>query len=406
MGTDNGGSKPPYLRNDGHAFATRAVRDGGGDSTGREHSQAPALSSSFVFDSAEEAAKVFAGELPGYVYSRYSNPTVQTFEARMASLEGADFCLATASGMASLLGLCLTALQPGDRVVSSNLLFGTTHTFLQSYLPRLGCSCDFVPMTDYDAWRQALRADGKPARLAILETPANPCLQIVDLPRVAQICAEAGTELAVDNTFCTAAQLQPLSMGATWCFLSATKWLDGQGRCIGGVLLGPAEYEEAARTFMRVCGPTLSAFDAWVFLKGLETLDVRLQRSTASAAVVADWLCRQKSVERVYYPGLRDHPGHELAAEQMAGFGAVVSFSVAGGQQAAWRCMDSARMLSITPNLGDTRSTLTHPWTTTHRSLSPEQKTQAEIVPGLVRLSVGLEDPMDICNDLQSGLDT
>lgn len=390
-------SRPPAAAQD---FSTRAVRSGVQTSNFQEHSEPLFLTSSFIFNTAEEAAQVFAGEREGYVYSRYTNPTVSVFEQRLATLEGADFCLATASGMAALWALCMCVLKPGDRVVASRYLFGTSVALLAKYLPRMGVQCDFVDLDDLQAWEKAL--DGG-AALAFLETPANPVLQIADVPAIARLCERGGTQLAVDNTLPTAVQMRPLELGADWSVLSATKWLDGQGRCVGGALLGSSDKEEAAREHMRIIGPTLGAFEAWIFLKGLETLELRVQKASETALLIATQLASRPELEQVYYPGLPDHPGHALAASQMDGFGAVISFRLSGGREGAWRFMDATRMLSITPNLGDTRSTLVHPDTTTHRLVSPEEKERAGIAPGLVRLVVGLESERDIMADLERG---
>lgn len=381
---------------------TKAVRAGSVWSDLQEHAELLAVSSSYAFNSAEEAARTFSGEREGYVYSRYTNPSVRSFEQRLAALEGADCCVATSSGMSALLLLALAVLKPGDRVVSSAEVFGTTHAMLGSYLPqRLGIECEFVPLTQPQRWEKAL-ASG--ARLALLETPSNPLLKQADLAEIAALCRSQGTELVVDNTLPTPVQLQPFALGADWVWHSATKWLDGQGRCVGGALLGRAEYESDLREAMRVCGLSMSPFNAWVFLKGMETLHLRVEQASRTARQLAVWLQQQPQVEAVFYPGLESDPQRELAAKQMDGCGSIVSFCVRGGQQQAWRCMDATQLFSITPNLGDSRSTLTHPATTTHRGLSDADKEAQGIGPNLVRLAVGLEAPSDLRADLQRGL--
>lgn len=382
---------------------TAGVRAGSVFSDLGEHSELPFLTSSFAYRSAAEAAAVFAGEQDGFVYSRYTNPTVQSFEQRLARLEKADFCVATASGMSALLMLALCTLRPGDKVVSSDALFGTSVTMLRNYLPEhLGVECEFVPLADLEAWDKAL-ASG--ARLALLETPSNPMLEQVELKALSALCRRHGVQLAVDNTLPTPIHLRPFELGADWVWTSATKWLDGQGRCVGGALLGRRENEAAARNCMRVCGLTMGAFDAWVLLKGLETLHARVEAASRTAAEIARWLRRQDGVEALACLSLPDHPGHRLAKEQMDGFGSLISFCLPGGQQGAWRFTDNTALVSITANLGDTRSTLTHPATTTHRSLPEEERARLGIAPGLVRLAVGLESAEDLKADLQRGLE-
>ncbi len=383
-------------------FATRAVRAGQHRTAEGEHSEALFPTSSFVFASAAEAAARFCGAQPGNIYSRFTNPTVRTFEERLAALEGGEACVATASGMAAILAVGMALLRSGDHVVASRNVFGPTVLLLNNYLGRFGVETSYVGLSDYRAWEQAIRPN---TRLLYLETPSNPLTELADIARLAALAHARGAWLVVDNCFCTPALQLPLTLGADIVIHSATKYLDGQGRCVGGAVVGNRELVgKEVFSFLRTCGPSMSPFNAWVFLKGLETLSLRMQAHSANALALARWLEQQPRVTRVYYPGLESHPQHALARSQQSGFGGIVAFEVAGGQEAAWRVVDATRVFSITANLGDTKSTITHPATTTHGRLTPEQRLEAGIGDGLIRLSVGLEDVADLTRDLARGL--
>lgn len=385
----------------GVGFDTLAVRAGQRRTPEGEHGEALFTSSSYVFRSAAEAAAVFAGEQPGNVYSRYTNPTVRTFEERIAALEGAEQAVATASGMAAILAMVMSLCSAGDHVLVSRSVFGATVSLFDKYFKRFGVQVDYVPLTDLQAWRDALRNN---TRLLFVESPSNPLAELVDIAALAEIAHAGGAWLAVDNCFCTPVLQKPLALGADIVIHSATKFIDGQGRCLGGVVAGRAEQMKEVVGFLRTAGPTLSPFNAWVFLKGLETLRLRMQAHCAAAQQLAEWLEQQPQVEHVYYAGLPSHPQHALACRQQTGFGAVVSFEVRGGKAAAWRCVDATRMISITANLGDSKTTITHPASTTHGRLSPEDRQRAGISDGLLRIAVGLEDIADIKADLARGL--
>lgn len=383
-------------------FDTRAVRAGQHRTGEGEQSEPIFATSSYVFRNAAEAAARFAGEQPGNIYSRFTNPTVRTFEERLAALEGGEACVAFASGMSAILATCIALLRAGDHVVASRSIFGSTVLLLTQYLRRFGVETTFVPQTDYAAWEAAIRPN---TRLLFVETPSNPLMEIADIARLAGLAHARGCLLAVDNVFCTPALQRPLALGADLVIHSATKYLDGQGRCVGGAVVGDKErVGKEIFGFLRTCGPALSPFNAWVFLKGLETLSIRMRAHSANALALAQWLETHPAVARVHYPGLPSHPQHELARSQQFGFGGIVSFELKGGQRAAWRLIDATRLISITANLGDTKTTITHPATTTHGRLTPEQRAEAGISDGLVRLSVGLEDVEDIKRDLQRGL--
>lgn len=385
-----------------YALETLAIRAGYQRSAENEHSEAIFPTSSFVFASAAEAAARFAGEVPGNIYSRFTNPTVRSFEQRLAALEGGEACVATASGMSAILATVMGLLQAGEHILCSRSVFGTTTVLFSSILAKFGVSTDYVPLADLDAWRAGLRPN---TRLLFCETPSNPLGELVDIAALAQLAREHGAILVVDNCFCTPALQRPLDLGADIVIHSATKYLDGQGRCLGGAVVGDAQrVGRDVYAFLRSAGPTLSPFNAWVFLKGLETLSLRMQAHSRNALVLAQWLQEQPSVEQVHYPGLEHHPQHELACRQQRDFGGVVSFTVAGGRAAAWRVIDATRMLSITANLGDTKTTITHPATTTHGRLSPEQRAAQGIDEGLIRVAVGLEAIEDIQADLARGL--
>jgi O-succinylhomoserine sulfhydrylase len=382
--------------------ATLAVRAGQQRSLEGEHSEPIFTTSSFVFSSAAEAAARFSGDEAGNIYSRFTNPTVRTFEQRLAALERGESCVATASGMAAILSTCLALLKAGDHVVSSRSVFGTTTVMFTKYLTRFGVETDFVSLTDLDAWEAAIRPN---TRMLFLETPSNPLTEIADIKRLAELAHARGCLLVVDNCFCTPVLQKPLALGADIVIHSATKYLDGQGRCVGGAVVGDSQLVgEEVFGVLRTAGPTMSPFNAWVFLKGLETLKLRMTAHSDNASQLAVWLQQQPGINRVFYPGLESHPQHELMKQQQLAPGGIVSFELAGGREAAWRLIDATRLLSITANLGDTKTTITHPATTTHGRLAPEEKEKSGITEGLVRVAVGLEDIADIQADLQRGL--
>jgi len=381
---------------------TNAVRAGQVRSAEGEHSEPIVTTSSFVFKDAAEAAARFSGDAPGNIYSRFTNPTVRTFEERLAAMEGAERCVATSSGMSAILSTCMALLKVGDHIVASRSIFGTTVGLFDNILSKFGIPTTFVELTDYEAWETAILSETK---ILFLETPSNPLTEIADISRLAEIAHNKGCLLVVDNCFCTPALQQPFSLGADIVIHSATKYLDGQGRCIGGAVLGSDELlAEDVVGFLRTAGTTMSPFNAWVFLKGLETLHLRMKAHCDNALKIAEWLEQQAKVTRVYYPGLTSHPQHELAKTQQSGFGGVLSFEVEGGQQAAWNVVNSSALFSITANLGDAKSTITHPATTTHHRLTDEQRVQAGIHDGLIRLSIGFEDVSDLTKDLSMGL--
>ncbi len=385
-----------------YGFATLAVRAGQQRTAEGEHGEPIFTTSSYVFGSAAEAAARFAGERPGNIYSRFTNPTVRAFEQRLAALEGAERCVATASGMSAILSTCMGLLQAGDHIVASRSVFGSTVLLFQNILSRFGVQTSFVPLADLGAWEQALRPR---TRMLFLETPSNPLTEIADIVALSDLAHAHDCLLVVDNCFCTPALQRPLGLGADVVVHSATKYLDGQGRCLGGAVLGSETLVGGdIFGFLRSAGPTMSPFNAWVFLKGLETLRLRMAAHSANASRLALWLEAQPAVARVYYPGLPCHPQHDLATTQQDDFGGMLAFDVVGGKAAAWQVIDATRMLSITANLGDTKSTITHPASTTHGRMSPEARAEAGIGEGMVRISVGLEEVDDICADLQRGL--
>ncbi len=385
-------------------FETLAVRAGQHRTGEFEQAEPIFPTSSYVFESAADAAARFSGEQPGNIYSRFTNPTVRCFEERLAALEGGERCVATASGMSAIYATCAGLLQAGDQIVSSRSIFGSTTLLFTNYLHKFGVETRFVPQHDLDAWARAI---GPATRLLFLETPSNPLTEVADIAALADLAHANGCLLVVDNCFCTPALQQPLALGADIVIHSATKYLDGQGRCVGGAVVGSESVVgEGVYGFLRTCGPTMSAFNAWVFLKGLETLSIRMRAHCTSAQVLAEWLQKQPAVSRVYYPGLDSHPQHGLAASQQSGYGGIVSFEVKGGKQAAWRLIDATRICSITANLGDTKTTITHPATTTHGRLTAEQRAEAGISHGLVRVAVGLENIDDVCADLAEGMAT
>jgi O-succinylhomoserine sulfhydrylase len=380
---------------------TLAIRAGIRRTPEGEHSEPVFLTSSYVFENAAQAAARFAGEESGNVYSRYTNPTVRTFEERIAALEGAEAAVGTASGMAATLSTAMALLKSGDHVVCSRDVFGTTTNLFGRYMTRFGVEVSFVPLLDTAGWQAAIRDN---TAMLFLETPSNPLCEVADIAALAELAHANDALLVVDNCFCTPALQRPLDFGADIIVHSATKYLDGQGRCVGGVVVGAAEHMAEVETFLRTCGPTMSAFNAWVFLKGLETLRLRMEAHSANALTIARWLRAQDGVDTVFYAGLEDHPGHALAARQQRAFGGVLSFSVRGGREEAWRFIDATRVLSLTANLGDAKTTIVHPATTTHGRLTPEQRAEAGIGDNLVRVAVGLEDAGDIRTDLSRGL--
>jgi len=384
-----------------YQLSTHAIRTGQQRTIEGENSEALFLTSSYVFANAAEAAARFAGDEPGNIYSRFTNPTVRNFEQRLAAMEGGERCVATASGMSAILSTCIGLLKAGDHIVASRSIFGTTVVLLNTMLAKFGIETSFVDLTDITAWQAAIRPN---TRFLFLETPSNPLTEVADIQVLADLAHQNDCLLVVDNCFCTPALQQPLKLGADIVIHSATKYLDGQGRCVGGAVIGGNEQLNDIFAVIRTAGPSMSPFNAWVFLKGLETLNIRMKAHSENALQLAQWLETQDVIERVYYPGLPSHPQHQLASQQQKAAGGLVSFVVKGGQSAAWQLIDSTHLLSITANLGDTKTTITHPATTTHGRLSPEQREQVGISDGLVRISVGLEDIQDIQADLSMGL--
>jgi O-succinylhomoserine sulfhydrylase len=390
------------FESDEWGFETLAVRAGQQRTAEHEHAEPIFPTSSYVFDSAAQAAARFKGEEPGNIYSRFTNPTVRTFEQRLAALEGGDSCVATSSGMAAILSTCMALLKSGDHIVSSRAIFGSTVVLFNKYITPFGVDVSYVPLTDLQAWRDAIRPE---TRILFLETPSNPLTEVADIAALAQLAHEHDCLLVVDNCFCTPALQQPLQLGADIVIHSATKYIDGQGRCVGGAVVGNKELVgEGVYGFLRTAGPTMSPFNAWVFLKGLETLSLRMKAHSDNALQLARFLEGHAAVDRVYYPGLESHAQHQLASQQQSGYGGVLAFEVKGGQEAAWNIIDNTQMLSITANLGDAKTTITHPATTTHGRLSDEERQEAGIQPGLIRIAVGLEDIEDIKADIQRGL--
>jgi O-succinylhomoserine sulfhydrylase len=382
-------------------FDTLAVRAGQVRSQFGEHSEAMYLTSSFVFENAAQAAARFSGELPGMVYARFTNPTVNMLQQRLAALEGGQRCVATASGMSAILATIMALLQAGDHIVSSRSIFGATQQLFANIIGKFAVATTLVEATNLDAYRAALTPKTK---LIFVETPSNPLTEIVDIAGLAQIAREAGVLLVVDNCFCTPALQKPFDLGADIVIHSATKYLDGQGRVLGGAVVGSNETMEEVFKYLRTAGPTLSPFNAWVILKGLETLRIRIEAQSASALQLARWLETQPQVARVFHPGLESHPQHALAMRQQRLGGAILSFEVKGGREAAWRVVDNSRVLSITANLGDTKSTITHPASTTHGRITAEARAASGITEGLLRVAVGLESIDDLKADLARGL--
>jgi O-succinylhomoserine sulfhydrylase len=385
------------MKNKNKNFETDAVRAGIERSQFGEHSEGLFLTSSFVFKNAQEAAKRFSGEDPGNVYSRFTNPTVKAFEERLASLEGAEQCIATSSGMSAILATFMALCKPGDHVVVSKSIFGTSVQLFNNFLAKWGLNISFVDLPDLNAWEAA---STKNTKFYFLETPSNPLTEIVDLKKLSQLAKSKKVKLIVDNCFCTPALQKPIDHGADIIIHSATKYLDGQGRCLGGAVLGKKRLMNEIYTFLRNSGVTLSPFNAWVFLKGLETLKIRMAQQSDNAIKLATYLEKNKNISKVYYPGLKSHPQYKTALTQQSTGGAVLSFVLKGGQKAAWQTINKTKLMSITANLGDTKTTITHPATTTHSRLTQEQRDDAGIDNGLVRIAVGLEHIDDIITDL------
>ncbi|HEY8084731.1 MAG TPA: O-succinylhomoserine sulfhydrylase [Methylophilaceae bacterium] len=380
---------------------TIAVRAGSQQTPFGENSEAMFLTSSFVFNSAAQAAARFGGQEPGNIYSRFTNPGVTMFQDKLAALEGAEYCVATASGMAAILACVMGICSAGDHIVASRSIFGTSVQLFANILKRWGLQTTFVSLTDPAAWEAAVKPNTK---LFFVETPSNPLLEVCDISLLADLAHKSNVLLVVDNCLCTPVLQKPLELGADIIIHSATKYIDGQGRCLGGAVLGKKSVLEPVYGFLRTAGPSMSAFNAWVFLKGIETLFVRMEAHSRNALALAQWLESQPQVARVYYPGLESHPQHVLAMKQQRSGGGVVSFDVKGGKDAAWRLIDATQMLSITANLGDAKSTITHPATTTHSRVTPEERVAAGISDGLIRIAVGLENVLDIQADLKRGL--
>ena len=381
---------------------TLAIRAGQHRTSEGEHSDPIFMTSSYVFASAAEAEARFKGDKPGNIYSRFTNPTVRSFEERLAALEGGDSCVATASGMSAILSTCLGLLQSGDHIVSSQSIFGSTVVLFNKYLSRYGIQTSYASQTDLDTWEQAIKPNTK---LLFLETPSNPLIEVADIKALAELAHKHDCLLVVDNCFCTPALQRPLELGADIVIHSATKYIDGQGRAMGGAVVGDKKFVgEEVFGFLRTAGPSMSAFNAWLFLNGLETLSIRMQHHSAKALQLAVFLHDHAKVSRVHYPGLPEHAQHLLAREQQSAFGGVLSFEVDGGKDAAWKIIDNTKLISITANLGDAKSTITHPVTTTHGRLTDDEKAQAGIKDGLIRISVGLENVNDLQADLERGL--
>jgi len=385
-----------------YQLATLAVRAGQERTHEGEHSEPIFTTSSYVFANAAEAAARFAETAKGNIYSRFTNPTVRCFEERLAALEGGASCVATGSGMAAILATCMALMKAGDHIVCSDSVFGSTIALINRYLVKFGVEVSYVRPDDNEAWRKAIKSN---TRLFFLETPSNPLAVIADIRAIADIAHERGVLFAVDNCFCTPALQKPLELGADLIIHSATKYLDGQGRCVGGAIVGNEQLVgKDIFGFMRTAGPSMSPFNAWVFLKGLETLQLRMDAHSAAALRLARWLEGQRGVKKVFYAGLESHPQHALARRQQSGFGGIVAFEVDKDRAGAWAFVDATKLMSITANLGDTKTTLTHPATTTHSRITPAERERAGINEGLLRISVGLEDIRDLQADIERGL--
>ena len=382
---------------------TLAIREGYQQTPEQENSEAIFPTSSFRYDSAEQAAARFSGTEEGNVYSRFTNPTVRAFENRLAAMEGGESCVGTASGMSAILSTFMALCETGDHIVSSQSIFGTTKVLFTKYLAKFGVEVSFVSQTDINQWQEAVKENTK---AFYLETPSNPLTEIADMKKLSALAKQTNNLLIVDNCFCTPILQRPIEQGADIVIHSATKFIDGQGRAIGGAVVGSHDLVgEEIRGFMRTAGPTMSTFNAWIFLKGLETLSVRMRGHCENALALAHWLAEHPAIEQVYYPGLSSHPQFELAKQQMSAGGGLVSFTVKGGQTEAWQVINSTKMLSITANLGDVKTIITHPATTTHSRVEPEVRLQTGITDNLIRISVGLESVGDIQADLKTGLD-
>jgi len=382
-------------------FDTTAIREGYRTTAEQEHSEAIFMTSSFVFDSAEQAAKRFSKEEPGNIYARFTNPTVGAFERKLAALEGAQACVATSSGMAAIFATLMALLKSDDHIVASRDIFGTTTVMLNSIVAKFNIDISYVDLSDLSAWESSINDKTK---LFLLETPSNPLGHVVDITALSKISKAHDILLAVDNCILTPALQNPIALGADIVIHSATKYIDGQGRCLAGAVLGTEDIMEQVHGFVRATGPSLSAFNAWIVLKGLDTLSLRMKAHSDNAMKLATWLEQQKSVEKTHYLGLESHPHHQLAKSQQSGFGGIVSFEVKGGRKAAFKLINATEIFSITANLGDTKSTITHPFSTTHGRLTDEEKLITNISEGLVRLSIGFEDVDDLIADINKGL--
>ncbi|OIR23834.1 O-succinylhomoserine sulfhydrylase [Bathymodiolus thermophilus thioautotrophic gill symbiont] len=382
-------------------FDTKAIREGYQTTNEQEHSEAIFLTSSFKFDSAEQAAARFSKEEPGNIYARFTNPTVDAFERKLAALEGAQACVATASGMAAIFATIMALIKSGDHIVASRNMFGTSIVLLNTIVSKFDITISYVDLNDLLQWKNAIQDNTK---LFLLETPSNPLGEVVDITALSEISQAKNILLAVDNAILSPALQTPIKLGADIVIHSATKYIDGQGRCLAGAILGSQEIIEQISAFTRATGPSLSAFNAWIVLKGLDTLSLRMKAHCENALKIAIWLESQPQVKKVHYLGLKSHPHHQLAKTQQLGFGGIVSFEIKGGQVAAFKLINATEIFSITANLGDTKSTITHPTTTTHGRLSDEERENAHITDGLIRLSIGLEDADDLIADINKGL--
>jgi O-succinylhomoserine sulfhydrylase len=382
-------------------FDTKAIREGYRNTQEQEHSEAIFLTSSFVFKSAEQAENRFSEDEPGNIYARFTNPTVEAFEKKLASLEGSEACVATASGMAAIFATIMSLLKSGDHIVASKNMFGTSIVLLNSIVSKFNIEISFVNLSNLKEWQGSVKSNTK---LFLLETPSNPLGELVDIAALSKIAKSSDILLAVDNAILSPALQNPIALGADIVIHSATKYIDGQGRCLAGAVLASADIIDKVHSFVRTTGPSLSAFNAWVVLKGLDTLSLRMNAHCDNALKLASWLESQNNVEKVYYLGLESHPDHDLAKSQQSGFGGIVSFEVKGGKSEAFKLINNTKMISITANLGDTKTTITHPSSTTHGRLSDEQKQQSGIKDSLIRVSVGLESIEDVIDDLKNGL--
>jgi O-succinylhomoserine sulfhydrylase len=385
-----------------HHLSTLGIRAGQVRTQEGEHSEPIFTTSSYVFSSAAEAAARFSETAKGNIYSRFTNPTVRCFEERLAAMEGGASCVGTSSGMAAILATFMALLKSGDHIVCSDSVFGSTIALINRYLVKFGVEVSYVRPDDNDAWRAAIRSN---TRLFFLETPSNPLSAIADIQGIADIAHERGVLLIVDNCFCTPALQKPFEFGADLIIHSATKFLDGQGRCVGGAVVGNQQLVGTdVFGFIRSAGPSMSPFNAWVFLKGLETLELRMRAHSAAALTIAQWLEQQSSIRKVHYAGLESHPQHALAKRQQSGYGGIIAFEVERAREGAWAFIDATRLMSITANLGDVKTTITHPASTTHSRITPAERERAGITEGLIRISVGLENIEDLKADLSRGL--